>query len=147
MRRREVIALIGVAPAWPFCASAQQPDKIRLVAVVMPLTEGDREAEERKRVFERTLAGLGWAIGRNLRIDYRSATTNADRSRHAAEITALAPDVIMTVGSATVAPILQATRTIPVVFVTSPIRSAPVSWRASGGRAATPQGSSLTNTA
>jgi putative ABC transport system substrate-binding protein len=117
MRRREVIALIGGAPAWPFCASAQQPEKTRLVAVVMPLTEGDREAEERKRVFERTLAGLGWAIGRNLRIDYRSATTNADRSRHAAEITALAPDVIMTVGSATVAPILQATRTIPVVFV------------------------------
>src|SRR3954452_25385549 len=96
MRRREVIALIGGAPAWPFCAGAQQPDKIRLVAVVMPLAEGDREAEERKRVFERTLAGLGWAIGRNLRIDYRSATTNTDRSRHAAEITALAPDVIMT---------------------------------------------------
>src|SRR5215213_4208863 len=117
MRRREVIALIGGAPAWPFCASAQQPEKTRLVAVVMPLVEGDREAEERKRVFEHTLAGLGWAIGRNLRIDYRSATTNTDRSRHAAEIAALAPDVIMTVGSATVAPMLQATRTIPVVFV------------------------------
>jgi putative ABC transport system substrate-binding protein len=68
-------------------------------------------------VLEQTLAELGWTTGRNIEIKYRSATSNTERSRHAAELAALAPDVIMTVGSATNGPMLQATRTIPVVFV------------------------------
>jgi putative ABC transport system substrate-binding protein len=90
---------------------------MRRVGVVLPLASGDREAEERKRVFERTLAELGWTTGRNLTVDYRSSTVISERGRHAAELVALAPDVIMTVGSATVGPMLEATRTIPVVFV------------------------------
>jgi len=119
MRRREFIARLGgAAAAWPLVARAQQPpERMRRVGVVMPVAEGDRELEERKRVIERALADLGWTPGRNLQIDYRSSTTNAERSRHAAEFVAMAPDVIMIVGSAGVAPMLQATRIIPVVFV------------------------------
>jgi putative ABC transport system substrate-binding protein len=117
MRRRAVVIGLVSAAAWPLCTNAQQADKPRRVGVVFPLASGDHESEERKRVFERALAELGWTTSRNVSIDYRFPTTNADRSLHAAELVALAPDVIMTVGSASVAPVLQATRTIPVVFV------------------------------
>src|SRR3954470_21548565 len=117
MRRREVMAGIASAVAWPLSAHAQQPERVRRVGAVLPLAEGDREGEERKTVFERALAQLGWTAGQNLYIDYRSSLTDAERTRDAAELVALAPDVIVTVGSSTVGAIMQATRTIPVVFV------------------------------
>src|SRR4051812_7998997 len=117
MRRREFLGLIGGAAAWPPSARAQQPERMRRIGVVLPLAEGDREGEERKKVLERSLSQLGWRTGQNLHIDYRSSLTDVERNRDAAELVGLAPDVIMTVGSSTVAPVLQATRTIPVVFV------------------------------
>jgi putative ABC transport system substrate-binding protein len=117
MRRREFISLVGVAAAWPLAARAQQPDRMRRIGVLMPFTAGDPEAQARSAVFEQSLHQLGWTVGRNLQIDYRLAGGNADPiRRYAAELVALAPDVIMTVGSLTVAPVQLATRTIPIVF-------------------------------
>jgi ABC-type uncharacterized transport system substrate-binding protein len=117
MRRRAFISLLGGAAAWPFVARAQQGERMRRVGVLMPFVAGDPEAQVRSTVFAQTLQQLGWTVGRNLQIDYRFAGGEADRVRqYAAELVALAPDVIMTVGSITVAPTQQATRTIPIVF-------------------------------
>src|SRR5246127_3972528 len=117
-RRREFITLLGgAAAAWPLAARAQQGERMRRIGVLMPLVAGDPEAQVRSTVFAQSLQQLGWTVGRNLQIDYRFAGGEADRIRqYAAELVALAPDVIMTVGSSTVAPMQQATRTIPVVF-------------------------------
>ncbi len=117
MKRREFITLVGGATAaWPFATRAQQ-ERMRRIGVLMPFVAGDPEAQVRSTVFAQTLQQLGWTVGRNLQIDYRFAGGEADRIRqNAAELVALAPDVIMTVGSITVAPIQQATRTIPIVF-------------------------------
>jgi putative tryptophan/tyrosine transport system substrate-binding protein len=118
MRRREFITLVGGATAWPLAASAQQPDRMRRIGVLMPFTAGDPEVEARSAVFEQSLQQSGWTVGRNLQIDYRLAGGTADPlRRHAVELVALAPDVIVTIGSATVAPVQQATRTIPIVMV------------------------------
>jgi putative ABC transport system substrate-binding protein len=112
------MTLLGGAAAWPLAARAQQPDRMQRIAVIMPLTAGDLEADARKAVFEQSLQQLGWMVGRNLQIDYRLAGGTTDKLRqHAAEMVASAPDLIMTVGSVTVAPVLQATRTIPTVMV------------------------------
>ena len=117
MRRWEFITLLcSAAVAWPLDARAQQPERVRQVGAVLPLPEGDREGEERKTVFERALAQLGWREVKPY-INYRSSLTEAERTRDAAELVALAPDVIVTVRSSTVGAIMQATRTIPVVFV------------------------------
>jgi ABC-type uncharacterized transport system substrate-binding protein len=118
MRRREFITLLsGAAVAWPLAALAQQPERMRRIGVLIPLVAGDPEAQVRSTVFAQTLQQLGWTVGRNLQIDYRFAGGEADRIRqYAAELVALAPDVIMTVGSITAAPMQQATRTIPIVF-------------------------------
>jgi putative ABC transport system substrate-binding protein len=118
IRRREFITLLGgAAAAWPLVARAQQGERVRRIAVLMPFVAGDPEAQVRSTVFAQTLQELGWTVGRNLQIDYRFAGGEADRVRqYAAELVALAPDVIMTVGSITVAPMQQATRTIPIVF-------------------------------
>jgi putative tryptophan/tyrosine transport system substrate-binding protein len=117
MRRRKFITLLGGAAAWPLAVHAQQPRRMRCIGVLMPLVAGDPEAQVRSTVFAQSLQQLGWTVGRNLQIDYRFAGGEADRIRqYAAELVALAPDVIMTVGSSTVAPMQQATRTIPIVF-------------------------------
>jgi putative tryptophan/tyrosine transport system substrate-binding protein len=117
VKRREFMTLLGAAAAWPLVARAQQPERLRRIGVLMPFVAGDPEAQVRSTVFAQTLQQLGWTVGRNLQIDYRFAGGEADRVRqNAAELVALAPDVIMTVGSITVAPIQQATRTIPIVF-------------------------------
>jgi putative ABC transport system substrate-binding protein len=119
MRRREFITLIGgAAAAWPLAANAQQPERMRRIGVLLPLTADDQEAKERNAIFEQSLHQLGWTVGRNLQIDYRLAGGAADPIRRsAAELVALAPDVIMTFGSLTIGPVQQATRTIPIVFV------------------------------
>jgi putative ABC transport system substrate-binding protein len=118
VRRRAFITLIGGAAAWPLAARAQQGERMRRIGVLYALIAGDAEAEARNRVFEQGLRALGWTVGQDLKIDYRMAGGDADRIRqYAAELVALAPDVIMPVGSATVAPVQQAAPTIPIVMV------------------------------
>jgi putative tryptophan/tyrosine transport system substrate-binding protein len=119
MRRREFIALLGGAAAWPLAARAQQPERMRRIGVLMASAADDSESQARIAGFLQGLQQLGWADGRNVRIDTRWATTNPDDiRRHAAELVALAPDVILAAtGTSTVAPLLQTTRTVPIVFV------------------------------
>jgi putative ABC transport system substrate-binding protein len=118
MNRREFITLLGGAAAWPLAARAQQPERVRRIGVLVASTADDPEAQARVAAFAEALSQLGWTDGRNLQIDVRWATTNADGlRRHAAELAALGPDVIVAAtGTATVAPLLQATRTVPIVF-------------------------------
>jgi putative ABC transport system substrate-binding protein len=118
MRRREFITLLGAAAGWPLTTHAQQTDRVRRIGVLMPFTANDPEEQARSVVFEQSLQQLGWTVGRDLQINYRSSGGEAASiRRYAAELVALAPDVIMTVGSVTLGPVQQATRTIPIVFV------------------------------
>jgi putative ABC transport system substrate-binding protein len=122
MRRREFISLLGGAvvswPLWPLGARAQQGDRKRRIGVLSAFAADDPEAQTRHAAFEQYLGQLGWTVGGNLQFDYRFSSSDADRVRqYAAELVALAPDVIMTGGSVPVASLLQATRTIPIVFV------------------------------
>jgi putative ABC transport system substrate-binding protein len=120
VKRREFITLLGTAAAaWPLVAGAQQPEQMRRIGALMAYAENDGEGQARVAAFREGLQKLGWTEGRNIRIDMRWATTSADDlRRHAAELVALAPDVILAAtGTATVAPLLQATRTLPIVFV------------------------------
>ena len=116
MKRREFITLLGgPVAAWPLSARAQQT--IRRIGILLPATADDAQFQAYVGAFLQALAQLGWTIGRNVRIDTRWATTDAaDIRRHAADLAALAPDVILAHGTSTVAPLLQATRTVPVVF-------------------------------
>jgi putative ABC transport system substrate-binding protein len=118
LKRREFITLLGgAAVAWPIAARAQLGERIRRIGVLMYLAADDPEGQARLAAFEQALRQLGWSDGRNLRIDTRWATAD-DIRRHAAELAALAPDVLVAgTGTATVAPLLQATRTVPIVFV------------------------------
>jgi putative ABC transport system substrate-binding protein len=118
MRRREFITLLGgSAVAWPLAARAQQADRLRRIGVIVPATADDSDFQARIGAFLQGLQQSGWTIGRNMRIDIRWATSNAnDIRRHAAELAALAPDIILAHGSSTVGPLLQATRTVPIVF-------------------------------
>ena len=111
--RREFIALLGAA-VWPLAAQAQQGERLRRIGVLSGLDNDVRLA-----AFQQRLQQLGWTDGRNIRIDTRWATTNPDElRRHATELAALAPDVLVAAsGTTTVAPLLQATRTVPIVFV------------------------------
>jgi ABC-type uncharacterized transport system substrate-binding protein len=119
MKRREFITLLGGAAAtWPVLARAQQRERVRRIGVLMALAANDPDAQVRITAFVQGLQQLGWVDGRNVHIDTRWATTNNDElRRHAAELVALAPDVIVAgSGTATIAPLLQATRTVPIVF-------------------------------
>jgi putative ABC transport system substrate-binding protein len=118
MNRREFITLIGAAAAWPLAARAQQPSGMRRIGVLMDLAENDPEGEARIAAFLQGLAQLGWTDGRNVRIDTRWGAGDADRTRRqAAELIALAPDVILATGTPSLGPLLQATRTVPIVFM------------------------------
>jgi putative ABC transport system substrate-binding protein len=119
MRRREFVGVLGSAAVWPLAARAQQPDQVRRIGVLLATAADDAEAQTRVRAFLRALALLGWTDGRNLRVDTRWATTNPDElRRHATELVALAPDVLVGgSGTTTAAALLQATRTVPIVFV------------------------------
>jgi len=119
MQRRDFLTLLGgAAAAWPFAASAQQPDRVRRIGVLSALAEDDPESVTRRATFEQTLKALGWTNGSNLRVDYRWSGNDADRIRKlVAELIALAPDLIVTSGNIVLAPMMQATRTIPIVFV------------------------------
>jgi putative tryptophan/tyrosine transport system substrate-binding protein len=134
MKRRDFITLLGgAAAAWPLAvdaalaseasgqrgdSKAQQPDRMRRVGVLLYLASDDSEGQARLAAFAQGLKQLGWSEGRNLRIDIRWATAD-DVRRHAAELVELAPDVLVAgTGTPTVVPLLQATRTVPIVFVT-----------------------------
>jgi putative ABC transport system substrate-binding protein len=116
MRRREFITLVGgAATVWPLAARTQ-PDRMRRIGVLTYIAADDAEGQARLTAFTQALNQLGWSEGRNVRIDTRWATAG-DIQRHAAELVALAPDVLVAAsGTATVAPLLQATRAIPIVF-------------------------------
>jgi ABC-type uncharacterized transport system substrate-binding protein len=118
VKRREFITLLGgAAAAWPLAVRAQQGERVRRIGVLMNLPAGDPEAQARLAAFAQALAQSGWSDGRNLRIDTRWATVD-DIRRHAAELAALAPDVLLAAnGTPTVPPLLEATRTVPIVFV------------------------------
>src|ERR1019366_9555245 len=122
MKRREFITLLGGAVvAWPLTARAQQPERMRRVGVLMGPAVDDPEGQARIAAFLQRLQQLGWTEGRNVQIDTRWATANADNiHRYAAELVAVAPDVILATGSAILAPLLQATRAVPIVFVHVP---------------------------
>ncbi len=117
MKRREFITLIGGAAAVPFAARAQERERMRRIGVLLPAVADDTEFQARLAAFHQGLALLGWTIGRNVRIDTRWATPNAaEIRRHATELAALAPDVILAHAASTVGPLLQATRSVPIVF-------------------------------
>ncbi|MGB8745294.1 MAG: ABC transporter substrate-binding protein [Pseudolabrys sp.] len=117
MRRRDFIILLGNITAIPFVAHAEQGERVRVIGVLLPAAADDPVFEARLAAFYQELALLGWSIGRNVRVDVRWATTNpAEIRRHATELAALNPDVILSTGDSTVPPLLQATRTVPIVF-------------------------------
>jgi putative tryptophan/tyrosine transport system substrate-binding protein len=118
MRRRKFIALLGgSAIAWPLAARAQQSERMRRIAVLLPATTDDTQYQTWFGAFLQGLQQSGWTIGRNVQIDTRWATANADAvRRNAAELVALAPDVIFANGASTLGPLLNVTRTVPIVF-------------------------------
>jgi len=125
MKRREFITLAGVAAiAGPLAARAQQPERVRRIGVLMSLAADDREGQARIDAFVEGLRELGWINGRNVRIDTRWGAGwagGSDRVRQSvAELVALSPDVILASGGSVVGPLLQATRTVPIVFTLTP---------------------------
>jgi len=125
MQRRDFITLLGgVVAAWPFAVRAQQPERIRHIGILLPATTDDAEFKTWLTSFLQVLEQSGWTIGGNVQIDTRWATANAAAIRkHAAELVALAPDVILAHGSMSVGPSLEATHTVPIVF---PVAADPV---------------------
>jgi putative ABC transport system substrate-binding protein len=118
VKRREFITLLGgAAAAWPLVARGQQPDRMRRIGVLMNIAADDPQAQSRIEAFLLGLQPLGWTVGRNLQIDVRWAAADADLfRRYATELVALAPDVILASTNSAVAPLQQATRTVPIVF-------------------------------
>src|SRR5262249_6291967 len=118
VRRREFITLLGgAAAAWPLAARAQQPERMRRIGVLMNLASDDPEGQDRVAAFMQGLQESGWAVGRNVRVDYRwgAGDTNLFR-KYAAELVALAPDVILSASGSALPFLLEATRCIPIVF-------------------------------
>ena len=111
MKRRDFITLLGGAAAWPLAARAQQRERMRRIGVLLNLGSDDQEGQTRNAAFLQALQELGWTVGRNIRIDYRWGAGSAELYRkHAADLVALAP-------ASTIGPVLQTTRTVPIVFV------------------------------
>jgi putative ABC transport system substrate-binding protein len=127
MKRRQFIALAGgTVAAWPLVARGQQPERMRLIGVLMPTTVNDKETQVRLAAFLQALQQLGWTDGRNVRIDARWGSNSADSMhKYAAELAALMPEVIFAPGAAAVGSLLRATRTVPIVFavVADPVGS------------------------
>jgi putative tryptophan/tyrosine transport system substrate-binding protein len=121
MKRREFITLLGGAAAtWPLAARAQQPDRMRRIGILMPV-ENDPTGQARIAALMQGLQQFGWAVGSNVRVDIRWGAGDTDRTRrNAAELVALASDVIVAQGSVAVAQLLQVTSTLPIVFVVVP---------------------------
>jgi putative tryptophan/tyrosine transport system substrate-binding protein len=120
MRRREFITILGNAAAWPLATHAQQADQMRRIGIMTGVVGEESDFKARIAAFSQELQRLGWTEGRNLRIDFRAAAGNvADARKYATELVALAPDVILAAGGSTIAPLLEATHTIPIVFTLS----------------------------
>jgi len=119
MQRRKFITLLGGAAAtWPLAARAQQPDRMRRIGVLMNLTADDPEEQVRLTAFVQGLQELGWTVGQNVRIDYRWGASDPDRNRtYAAELVALAPDVILAGNGPILGALQKSSRTVPIVFV------------------------------
>jgi putative tryptophan/tyrosine transport system substrate-binding protein len=121
MRRREFLGFLGCAAAWPTVSRAQTTERVRLIGILDLLQPDDPEGKSRTAVFVQTLQQLGWVVGRDFKIETRNAGGDLDSlRRYAAELIALSPGVIVSVGSVTVGPLQQLTRTIPIVFVNVP---------------------------
>ena len=122
LKRRAFIAMLGgAAAAWPLAVRAQQSKRMRRVGALLPYAANDPQAQTRNAAFLQGLQQLGWTVGTNVQIDYRWAAGNEDDTRkYAAELVALAPDVIFASGSAAVGPLHRATRTVPIVFAIVP---------------------------
>jgi putative ABC transport system substrate-binding protein len=121
MRRRDFIAALGGAAAWPVAARAQQAERMRRIGVLIPIAAHTPDAQANIAAFLQGMQQLGWSDDRNVRIDYRWGAGDAGLIRkHAAELVALKPDVIFATGSPTVGPLQQATRTVPIVFAVVP---------------------------
>jgi putative ABC transport system substrate-binding protein len=121
MRRRAFITLLGGAAAWPLAAGAQQAERMRRIGVLMSTAANDPLGQARIAAFLHGLQQLGWTDGRNVRIDTRWGGGNADDIRkYAAELVGMAPDVILASGGSVAGPLLQATRTVPIVFTSTP---------------------------
>jgi ABC-type uncharacterized transport system substrate-binding protein len=109
MKRREFISLLGGAAAWPLAARAQQPDRVRRIGVFIALSADDPEWQTRLAAFHQGLHGLGWSVGRNIRIDYYQAPGDGEQlRRRAAKLVALAPDIILASTTPSVGALLQA---------------------------------------
>ena len=120
MRRREFITLLGgTTAAWPLAARAQQGERMRRIGVLQGGGDtDDPRSQPNVAAFLQALQQLGWTDGRNVKIDYRWPAGDADKARkYAAELVALAPDVILAISAASLGPLLQATRAVPIVFV------------------------------
>ena len=136
-RREFIVTLGGAAAAWPLAARAQPDGRMRRIGVLMNLPSDDPEGMARLAAFLQGLQELGWVVGRNVRIDYRWSTGDADRIRgYATELVALAPDVILAGGTPSVAALQQATRAVPIVFaqVADPVGAGYVESLARPGR-------------
>jgi putative ABC transport system substrate-binding protein len=121
MRRREFVAFLGSAAVWPLAARAQQRERMRRIGILVNYSATDPQVQARNAAFLQGLQQLGWTVGQNVQIDYRWSSGNMDDARKfAAELVASAPDVIFAPGTASLGPVLQATRTIPIVFVLIP---------------------------
>jgi putative ABC transport system substrate-binding protein len=119
LKRREFITLLGGAAAWPHAARAQQTERVRRIGILMPAAAHDRDAQDRISALLQGSQQWGWTVGRNIRMEYRWEPGDVDAVRNrAAELVALAPDLIVGNGSMAVGPLLQLTRTIPIVFAT-----------------------------
>jgi putative ABC transport system substrate-binding protein len=117
VRRRKFISLLGGAVAWPLVVRAQQGEQMRRIGVLLPATADDATFQARVGAFLQGLQQLGWRVGQNVQVDVQWATPDAEGvRRHAAELAAQAPDVILAFGASTVGPMLQATRMVPIVF-------------------------------
>ena len=121
MKRREVLTLLGGAAAWPLAARAQQPERMRRIGIILPAAADDPEYQLRLAAFHQALAQLGWTDGRNVRIDIRWGAGDAALiRRYAAELLALAPDVIFATGGSTLEPLQPTMHSVPIVFVNVP---------------------------
>ena len=140
MRRRDFITGIVVFTATPLAARAQQSERMRLIGVLLPIAKDDPDYQPWISAFRQALKELGWIEGRNMRLDIRWATANPGEIRNeAVELAVLAPDVILAPGTSTVGPLMQATRTVPIVFpiIADPVAGGFVDSLARPGRNAT----------
>jgi putative tryptophan/tyrosine transport system substrate-binding protein len=121
MRRRDFLGVVAGSAVWPIAARAQQDDRMRRIGVLFGLATNDPEAKAYVAALQQGLQEAGWSVGRNMRIDYRWSGGNAEDARkYAMELVTLGPDVLVATGGASIGPLFQATRSIPIVFANVP---------------------------